>query len=111
MNGFHTYEMNNEPKYKINIMTGIYDAHFTMVNALVDFLNNNNFDWVDKNELFTIKKGIHMDGNIEHFFTFIHKGYSYHAYVEKIYVLFNGRPQEVRIKIYRITSLNVFSVK
>lgn len=96
---------------QIDLLTGIYDAHFSMTNALYDFIINNDFDWIDKTQPFLIKKGIHLDGNIEYFFTFSHKGVSYHAYTTKVFIKTNGRIQEIRLKIYRITSLNIYSVK
>lgn len=93
--------------YKINIITGVYDNHFCMINALVDFLNNNTFTWIDTKELFTIKKGLHEDTFGLHF-TFVHRGFSYHAYVKKVYILFNGRHQETRLKIVSITALTIY---
>jgi hypothetical protein len=95
--------------YKIDIATGIYDKGFHMVNALQDFLDRNNFDWLKKDEPFLIKKPIHLDGNIEFHFTFLHRGISYHAYVRKVITIVNGTPMELKVKIYRITALNIWN--
>jgi len=97
-----------ENEYKINLMTTVYDKNFRMVNCLIDFLNKKNYPIFDKSDFFTIKKHIHTDGNGEHHFTFTHKGYSYHAYTEQSITIINGVPVETRLKIKRITRLEIF---
>lgn len=95
-------------EYKINLMTDVWDKHYRMVNALIDFLNKKDYPTIDKNDCFTIKKQIHTDGNGEHHFTFTHKGYSYHAYTDQAIAVINGKPMETRLRIKRITRLEIF---
>jgi hypothetical protein len=92
-------------EYKINIMSGIYDKHYTMTNALYQFLvTHPDFD---KEETYTIKKTIHEDANGEKHFNFAYKGRSYHAYVRDVCILINGRPFVLRQHIYRLSVLEI----
>jgi hypothetical protein len=94
------------PDYKINIQSGIYDHHFTMVNALYEFLSTR--PQFDRNEMYTIKKPIHPDLNGEKHFNFTYKGKSYHAYVKDVCIVINGKPHCVRQEIYRLSVLDIF---
>lgn len=93
-----------EMEYNINMMSGIYDSHFSMVNALLSFLLLHQNDFV-RTETFTIKKAIHADFNGERHFNFVYRGRSYHAYVNETVIMFNGRPQIVGFKVYKVTVL------
>jgi len=97
-----------EIEYKINLLTGVYDKNYRMINSLIDFLNKKDYKAIfDYNDVFTIKKQIHIDGNLEFHFTFSHKGHSYHAYTEQSITIINGTPMETRLKIKRITRLEI----
>ena len=92
--------------YHINIMSGVYDEHFHMTNALYEFVVSRPNDF-DKNEIFTIKKGIHRDLNGEQHFNFAYRGRSYHAYCWDIVTIVNGKPHMLRRKIYRLSVLEL----
>ena len=94
-------------EYKIDIMTGVYDNGFRMVNSLTDFLNKKDFTGVfDKTDYFVIKKGLHTD-NFGVFFTFSNKGRAYHAYIDEITTKINSRPIATKFKIKHITALDI----
>ena len=94
-------------EYNIDIMSGIYDNGFRMVNSLTDFLNKKDFTGVfDKSLPFVIKKELHSD-NFGVFFTFIHKGRAYHAYIDEIITKINSRPIATKFKIKHITALDI----
>ena len=88
-------------------MTGVYDKNYRMINSLVDFLNKKDYTVFDKNDIFTIKKQIHIDGNLEFHFTFTHRGRSYHAYTDQVITVINGTPMETKLRIKRITALDI----
>ena len=86
-------------------MSGIYDKHFTMVNALYEFLASH--PTFDPLETYTIKKPIHEDLNGEKHFNFAYKGRTYHAYVRDVCMVINGRPHILRQQIYRLSVLEI----
>ena len=98
-----------EIEYKINVMSTVMDKGNFMINALLDMLYVKTYDWIDRNELFTIKKGIHIDGAGNYHFTFSHKGHSYHAYTTQIITHINGRPFVTRLRIKHITRLEYWN--
>ena len=93
-------------EYNIDIMSGIYDNGFRMVNSLTDFLNKTNHDVFDKSLPFVIKLGPHTDrdGRGIHF-TFIHKGISYHAYFDEIITRINSVPIASKFRITNISAV------
>lgn len=98
-----------ETEYKINTMTNVIDRGNYIINSLLDMLYTKSYEWIDRTDIFTIKKGIHPDGSGNYHFTFSHKGYSYHAYTTQVVTHVNGRPYVTRLRITHITRLEIWT--